>query len=476
MSLRRIDARFLLPFIPQRAAVVAGTEDWREWLPKAGVALDTPDPELVVGDGEPAATGRPKALLVEAGRPRAPRDYDVRRFAALPSLEDQSLLVPLDRSNVAAYALETWLFPATRPRALAKRVLVALPRLGLALRRSPKVTIALREPGRPALVAAAAARCGVDDDADWFVVCGQGDELSRGVFVLFPAGARRPAWALKFARVPGYREPFDRDEAALTLAATAGGAAAARAPRLLGRFEVAGYEASVETAAVGSRLSGVLRATRSRGDRLRLVEAVADWLVEVALETRGARGSASDEAQRLRRDVVPAWPGIDASLLNGIDELPGVLTHNDLGGWNVVVEDRDRFTAVDWESARAGGLPLWDLWYFLASVLPQVDRTKSDPRTAFVELFRGDAPSSGLLFERTRALADVLSIPDAAVGRLTTLCWLHHGLSHSAREEALARHAPAAPAMTWAASQYAQAWLADPDLGPTWSRWLTSQG
>ncbi|MDX6412771.1 MAG: hypothetical protein QOH23_181, partial [Gaiellaceae bacterium] len=103
MSLRRIDARFLLPFIPQRAAVVAGTEDWREWLPKAGVALDTPDPELVVGDGEPAATGRPKALLVEAGRPRAPRDYDVRRFAALPSLEDQSLLVPLDRSNVAAY-------------------------------------------------------------------------------------------------------------------------------------------------------------------------------------------------------------------------------------------------------------------------------------------------------------------------------------------------------------------------------------
>jgi hypothetical protein len=462
-----------LPALPERATVLAGAEAWRDPLTEAGVDLESGDPQLVVTDpatvGEAAVTGAP-AVIVE-GRGRPPAGYRSRRFLPLPSPEDASLLVPLDRGNVAAYALDTWLFPSTWARAVRKKALVTLARPALALLPRPTVTVATREPGRPLFVDAAVERFGLDPEPDWFVVCGQGDELSRGLFVLFPRGARRPSWAVKFARVPGYAEPFERDEAGLGLVAAAGGAAAEHAPRLLGRFQAAGHEASVEAAAVGSRLAGVLQARGSRRDKLRAVEAVADWLLAVARETRGGPGSAAPEAERLRREVLPAWPAVDPDVLTGVETLPGVLQHNDLGGWNVVLDRSGGFTAVDWESARKHGLPFWDLWYFLAHVLVQVDRPGGDPVAAFAELFRGELHSSPLLFGWTRAAAEALELPAEVVGRLATLCWLHHGLSHSARAETLARHAPTAAPQTWAAARFPEAWLADPALGLAWSRW-----
>jgi hypothetical protein len=451
--------------------VLAGAEGWLGPLRSLGVDLGSADPQLVVaGSAARAERGAPAVIVEGKGRP--PAGYAARRFLPLPSLEDPSLLVPLDRGNVAAYALDTWLFPSTRARLVRKRALVALARPALALLPRPAVTVATRKPGQPLFVAAAVERFDLDPEPDWFVVCGQGDELSRGLFVLFRRGARQPSWVVKFARVPGYADPFERDECGLGLAAAARGAAAERAPQLLGRLELGGYEASVETAAVGSRLAGVLQAYGSRRDKLSAVEAVADWLLQVARETRYGPGSAAPEVERLRREVLPGWPGVDPDLLRGVEALPGVLQHNDLGGWNIVLDRSGGFTAVDWESARESGLPLWDLWYFLAHVLVQVDRPGDDPVAAFADLFRGELRSSPLLFRWTRAAVEALGIPADLVGRMATLCWLHHGLSHSARAETLARHAPAEAPQTWAAARFPEAWLSDPALGPGWSRWL----
>ncbi len=77
-----------------------------------------------------------------------------------------------------------------------------------------------------------------------------------------------------------------------------------------------------------------------------------------------------------------------------------------------------------------------------------------------------------MLFRWTRAAVERLSIPPESVGKLATLCWLHHGLSHRARGAAVDRHARGGETMTPAAASYAQAWLADPALGSGWSRWL----
>ena len=88
---------------------------------------------------------------------------------------------------------------------------------------------------------------------------GSADALTRGVFHLFPPGAVDPSWVLKFARVPGYSDPFDRDERGLTIARDGGETVARHAPHLLGRLEAAGLSATVETAAVGARLTYLLQ-------------------------------------------------------------------------------------------------------------------------------------------------------------------------------------------------------------------------
>jgi hypothetical protein len=434
--------------------------------------VDCPEFFLVFSAAAAAAAGTgSRGLILEGRATRVPEGYVVRSFLPFPSLEDASLLVPLDRGNVSAYALDTWVFPTSWPRLLRKKLLVSFARPALPLLRRPAITVATRGRAQPLFVAAAAERFALDPEPDWFVVCGQGDELSRGLFVLFPRRARRPSWIVKFARVRRYAEPFERDEAGLALVAAAGGSAAERAPRLVGRFQVAGYEASVETAAVGARLNGVFGSRVSRTTKLRAVDAVAEWLVRVALETRAGPGSAAADVERLRRDVLPSWDAVDAGVLRGLDALPGVLQHNDLGGWNIVLDRDDVFAAVDWESARACGLPLWDLWYFLAHALVQIDHPDDDPVSAFRRLYRGDAPSSSVLFRWTRTAVEALGIPADAVGRVATLCWLHHGLSHSARADELSRRGSGAASAPWAAARYPDAWLEDPSLGTGWSRW-----
>jgi hypothetical protein len=335
-----------------------------------------------------------------------------------------------------------------------------------------RVAVVTESATPPFLVSAVVEKFGLTPEIDWFLICGQGDDLARGAFVLFPPADKRPRWVAKFARAPGYGEPFDRDERGLGIVAKMGGVAAARAPQLIGRFEAGGFQASLETAGVGSRLSGLLGSAISTAAKQRIVETIASWLIEMAVETRGRFGSNRAEVERLRRDVLPRWQ-VSPEILDGLDALPGVLQHNDLGAWNIV-SDGEGFTALDWESAQPAGLPLWDLWYFLADALHVIDGRQDDAVSSFRMLFRGEAPSSPLLFRHTRAAVAALRIPEMAVGRLACLCWLHHGLSHASRARTLDRHSPVGARMQWPTEAYPHVWLEDRMLGPGWSRWLES--
>jgi hypothetical protein len=357
--------------------------------------------------------------------------------------------------------IRTWTFPKTRFRALRKQLLVRAAPQALARRKA--VTV-ISSGSQPLLVEAAAEAFHLGPELDSFLVSGQGDELARGVFVVFERDAVTPSWIVKFSRAADYVEPFDRDARGLALAAAAGGQVAAHAPRLVGRFTAVGHEASVETAGLGSSLSGILGSVGSRSRKLELVDAVAEWILGVGLETRCE--SVGDELERLERDVVPLW-GVDRNVLAGVDRVAGVLQHNDLGTWNVVSERAGSFAVLDWESARLCGLPLWDLWYFLADALPLVDGQPA----AFGQLFRGDAPSSEHLFGWTRRAVEASGIPHELVGRIATLCWLHHGLSHQARTAALRENASDPTAHRWPPEQFPQIWLDDPALGVDWRCW-----
>ena len=270
-----------------------------------------------------------------------------------------------------SYALSAWSAPQTRARVLRRRVVLRLPRLALRLAGWPHVTIATRDAGAPYVVEAALQQLGLEDSVDWLLICGQSDDLGRAAFLLFPESAPQPRWLVKFVRVPGYSDPIDRDERALQAVAAAGGAAAAHAPRFVGRFEVSGLAASIETAAAGRRLSAVLGSAASRSAKTKIVDAVAEWIVRVGVET--CHDGVAPELERLRTGVVGSWPDAPDDLLNGLSGLPAVLQHNDLGTWNIISDGGSDFTAVDWESANPSGLPLWDLWYFLAHALRLLD-------------------------------------------------------------------------------------------------------
>ena len=401
-----------------------------------------------------------------AGYPAtAPSGLRTRVYAALPSLDQPVLYVPTDSRTLGSYVLRTWTFPKTRFRALRKQLLVRAAPQALARRKAVTVISSGRQ---PLLVEAAAEAFQLGRELDSFLVSGQGDELARGVFVVFERDAVIPSWIVKFSRAADYVEPFDRDARGLALAAAAGGQVAAHAPRLVGRFTAARHEASVETAAVGSSLSGILGSFGSRARKLELVDAVAEWILSVGLETRCE--SVRDELERLARDVVPRW-GVEQRVLAGLERVRGVLQHNDLGTWNVVSERAGSFSVLDWENARPCSLPLWDLWYFLADALPLVDGQQDERPAAFRQLFRGDAPSSEHLFGWTRRAVDALGIPPELVGRIATLCWLHHGLSHQARTAALQENASDPTARRWPPEQYPQIWLDDPRLGVDWRCW-----
>ena len=212
--------------------------------------------------------------------------------------------------------------------------------------------------------------------------------------------------------MPDYAEPFDRDERGLRLARDVGGPIAEHAPLFLGRLVVAGIHASLESAAVGQRLLGFLHTAAPRSEKLRAIEAVAEWTLSVARHTRAAPERLEPERDRLRQHVLPHWPDAPAELADELAAVPAVFQHGDLGSWNVVVRPGG-FTVLDWEDALPHAPPLWDLWYLLADALAHLDGAAGpDTRERhFVRLFRGELPGSEILFRWTRQTVEALEHP-----------------------------------------------------------------
>src|SRR5262249_25901001 len=302
----------------------------------------------------------------------------VRRLLPLPDPHAPELLVPLDDREVTSYVLREWSLPTGLRRRARNVVAGSVLRFATLPDVRSSVTVAQREDGPPFLVRAA-QELGVPSDAHWYLTLGHGDVLTRAVFHLFDRGADRPSWILKFSRVPGYSDPFDRDERALRLVAESVAIVAAHAPRLLGRFETYGFHTALETAAVGRKLTLFLQRRGDTRAKRRLIDDIASWLVDVGSSTRSAPSALDAERARMRDEVLPLWNDPDlAVVVDSLPAVPAVLQHNDAGGWNIIVDD-GRFTAIDWESARRHGFPLWDLVYFLTDALVHLDGADDPP-------------------------------------------------------------------------------------------------
>ena len=172
----------------------------------------------------------------------------------------------------------------------------------------------------------------------------------------------------------------------------------------------------------------------------------------------------------LRDRVAPAWedsfPDAATDRLGG---LPSVLQHHDLGSWNVVVDGED-FTAVDWESSRRHGFPLWDGLYFLADALAHLDGA-GDRVDHALRLCRGELASSALLFDFVRTQVARLSLPPDSVGPLAACLWLYEGAWAAERARTVDELGGGRGAGTSIYRTLAAAWLNDPALGLDWARW-----
>jgi hypothetical protein len=484
MSLHRVDPRFVLPHRVSRAVVLDGLEEWRAGLVSAGIEVtdessDRGPPDVVVTTAQLAAEARytgARSIIVEGSQERPFRgsDYQARRLLLRPTRERPTLALPFDQPAPLSYALERWSVVDRRWKAARMWTARMLASRGLFPSwASPVVTVATQAAGPPTFVAAA-GEFGIPSDVSWFLTFGQGDALSRNAFQLFRAGSGEPEWVLKFARVAGYSQRFDSDERGLRLAQAAGDAISAHAPRLVGRFDVDGVHASLETAAAGRRLRDVLLTPSERTAKLRLIERIGGWIVKFGELTQTSPQELGAERERLRSDVIPRWSqlGVHSELVDELPPLPAVAQHNDLGTWNVVADDGD-FVVVDWETAREGALPLWDLLYFLGDAFVLLDGSDGPEQLPerMVRLFVGEAPSSQLFFSWVRRAAEAARVPPDAVGAIATLCWLSHSLSAGAHNVDLATWTPRDPPRMHGLEGMARAWLAHPALGPSWSTW-----
>jgi hypothetical protein len=325
--------------------------------------------------------------------------------------------------------------------------------------------------------------------SSWFLRTAEG--LPRDRFGVFDvrSDAHDPAGVVvRVTNFPDQEPKLDAQERGRATALAAAAVVARRVPRCLGRFSAEGLPAAVEEAAAGVPLSDLVAApSPDRSRKLALVAGVCSWLEEVAAATRAPARALEAARQSVRRRVVPTWLEYGAAevadLDRELDGTPATFEHGDLHPGNVL-HDGSTFRVVDFDRVRRDGFPLWDLWLFLAHALVLLDTPRTGGRSREAEmlrLFRGELPSSPLLFDWSRRVAAAAEVPAHAVGPLATLLWLDRGIP-----EWLAP--PDAPRPDWVGAWsagttpvelllrrrrsftvVATRWLADPALGPAWT-------
>jgi hypothetical protein len=483
VSLLRVDPRFLLPH-PSRSVVVLGAlESWRIGLEQAGVEVDEAGedgtPSLVVTEPRHLSRAlalRPEGVLVE-GRvdPRALRSAGLRprAIAALPRIGAAERLVPVDEPDVVRAAVGG-VRASARPWSRLARLPLRLAAPSILPRLPALITVASREGGSPFLVKEAES-LGVPPDVRWFLAAGGTlqPHLKRNVFYLFRSGSAAPSWVIKFSRVDGYSEPVDWELRGLEAARTAHPVVRDKAPALLGRVLCGGVHASVETAAPGRPLASVLSSTRSRASRWAWIDTIARWLEEVAHVTTRSDALAPPDWLKHREDLEAAWRpfGAPGDLWDRVRDVPPVFQHNDLWPENVIV-DGSRFGLVDWERARARGLPLGDVVFFVLEAVATMERCTGDEARAdrWIRLLRGEHQASARLFGWIARIARAGHVPPEAVGALTTIAILERGYAPWSR-----RH-DGPPATRSARARLAHAWLSHPRLGPDWQAYRDAGG
>ena len=127
------------------------------------------------------------------------------------------------------------------------------------------------------------------------------------------------------------------------------------------------------------------------------------------------------------------WLGKASSQLVGT-EVPWVNTHNDLTMANVLQDTDGGICVVDWEVARARGLPLADFWYSVCDAATACGA--QDRATMFNHCFLEGGLHTALVAPHEQRLREIVGGPPEWLELCFHACWLQHALNEQTEKGA----------------------------------------
>lgn len=234
------------------------------------------------------------------------------------------------------------------------------------------------------------------------------------------------------------------ETAGLEEIAPGAGAAGLRVPRLLGRDSLGGRPVAMVTPVAGVPASRWLAGREAR--MVELVRRLAGLLEPWARSTRAPRpwSDAELESELLEpaRRVAPrlaggaeyvAWLALRCGEMRAAS-VPRVATHGDMTMSNVLVADGDP-GVVDWEHARADGLPSVDLLYAITDAAAAVDGYR-DRVAAWRRCFIPGGDREPWVSGLRRQVERAVGIDPGIAALCEHACWLHHAGNELAGGEA----------------------------------------
>lgn len=215
---------------------------------------------------------------------------------------------------------------------------------------------------------------GVGADPSWLMITPRFRASSHVIVLLLDEATRRPALAMKIARLPADASSLDREAALLREIESSRPGGYDSVPRVVGYGERQRHPMLIETALNGVPMDAAL----VRRDQALCCDRITSWLIDLQAVSRRPPGPNSHARlidaplERLREVLGAADEGLIEATRDRLAPLrtpgvPLVCEHGDVSHPNLLLTP-DGVGVLDWETADQAGLPGCDLFFFLTYV------------------------------------------------------------------------------------------------------------
>lgn len=284
---------------------------------------------------------------------------------------------------------------------------------------------------------------GIDvGEARWAFGPPRGYRSQKPLFLLRDTDAEGPSFVLKITQDPVFNARLLTEASALATIAADGLADAASVPQVVAATEHGGLAVVIETAWDGQPF----RAHSTAEPHCPFAARAVEWFT--ALGERSAVPAGDDDA--LHRgavrlvdrylDVFSPAAHHRSRLAGEVERLrgrgaPAVFVHGDPGNWNLMARADGSIGVLDWENARRGGPPGWDLLLFLKTYGTFVAEAAGRRYTTatFAEQFRAGSDLRPMIDRSLLGYAERVGVDVDVLEVLTLLCWVHQALKDASR-------------------------------------------